>query len=225
MTAIDLSFSSGNLVENYGIISGGFASIFGSTNPDTIFNYGTLSGQVLLNAGADLFNGVGGRAVSVSGGEGDDLIRGSFFDDTLAGDAGADRIIGRTGDDRLTGGSGADRLSGGGDEDLLNGGADNDLLSGGTGADQFQFTSAADIGTGALSDRITDFKSLEDRIDLSLIPGLSFIAGAAFSSVAGQLRYDTASRQLQGDTDGNGVADFALVLDGVASLTAGDLIL
>ena len=224
-TAINLSSSSGNLVENYGTIAGGLRSIFGSANADTIFNYGTLSGQVLLNAGNDLFNGAGGRAVVVLGGDGDDTIRGSFFDDTLAGDAGADRVIGRPGDDKLTGGTGADRLLGGGDEDLLNGGADNDLLSGGFGADQFQFSSALDIGTGALSDRITDFKSLEDKIDLSLIPGLNFIAGAAFSSVAGQLRYDTASRQLQGDTDGNGVADFTLVLDGVASLPAGDLIL
>ena len=224
-SAINLSNSSGNLVENYGTISGGFRSIFGSANADTIFNYGTLSGPVVLNAGADLFNGAGGRAVTVLGGDGDDTIRGSFFDDTLAGDAGADRIIGRTGDDQLFGGTGADRLSGGGDEDLLNGGANNDLLTGGTGADQFQFSSAADIGTGALSDRITDFKSGEDKIDLSLIGGLSFIAGAAFSNVAGQLRYDVASRQLQGDTDGNGVADFTLVLDGVVSLVAGDLIL
>ena len=224
-TGIDLLITSGNLVENFGTISGGFRSIFGSVNADTIFNYGTLSGPVVLNAGADLFNGAGGRAVSVSGGNDNDIIRGSFFDDTLAGDAGADRIIGRTGDDRLTGGSGADRLLGGGDDDLLNGGANNDLLSGGTGADQFQFSSALNIGTGALSDRITDFKSGEDIIDLSLIGGLSFIGTAAFGSIAGQLRYDAASRQLQGDTDGNGVANFTLVLDGVASLTAGDLIL
>ena len=128
----------------------------------------------------------------------------------------------------MFGGSGADRLLGGGDDDLLNGGADKDLLSGGAGADQFEFSSALDIGTGALSDRITDFKSGEDKIDLSIIGvliGLNFIAGAAFSNVAGQLRYDVASRQLQGDTDGNGVANFTLVLDGVASLVAGDLIL
>ena len=223
--AIDLAGSSGNLVENYGTIAGGLQSIFGSANADTIFNYGTLSGQVLLNAGADLFNGAGGRAVTVLGGIGNDTIRGSFFDDTLAGDADADRIIGRTGDDRLLGGSGADRLSGGGDDDLLNGGANNDLMSGGAGADQFEFSSALDIGTAALSDRITDFKSGEDKIDLSLIAGLDFIAGAAFSNVAGQLRYDTTSRQLQGDTDGDGLANFALVLDGVASLVAGDLIL
>ena len=224
-TAINLIGSTGNLVENYGTISGGLRSIFGSVNPDSIFNYGTLSGRVDLFSGADLFNGAGGRAVVVFGGDGDDILRGSFFDDSLAGDAGADRIIGRTGDDQLTGGSGADRLLGGGDDDLLNGGADKDLLSGGTGADQFQFSFVADIGTGALSDRITDFKSLEDKIDLSSIPGLIFIATAAFSNVAGQLRYDTASRQLQGDTNGDGVADFALVLDGVASLVAGDLIL
>ena len=224
-TAINLSLSTGNLVENYGTISGGLRSIMGSANADTIFNYGTLSGRVDLNSGADLFNGAGGQAVTVNGGNENDTIRGSFFDDTLAGDVGADRINGRTGDDRLTGGSGADRLLGGGDDDLLNGGANNDLMSGGIGADQFQFSSAADIGTGALSDRITDFKSGEDIIDLSLIGGLIFIAGAAFSNVAGQLRYDVASRQLQGDTNGNGVADFTLVLDGVASLTASDLIL
>ena len=227
-TAINLSNSLGNLVENYGTVSGGSASIFGSANADTIFNYGTLSGFVVLNGGFDLFNGAGGRAVTVSGGTGDDTIRGSFFDDTLGGDADNDRIIGRTGDDRLFGGTGADRLLGGGDDDLLNGGANNDLLSGGTGADQFQFSSAADIGTGALSDRITDFKSGEDKIDLSIIGvliGLNFIAAAAFSNVAGQLRYDVASRQLQGDTNGDSLADFVLVLDGVASLTAGDLIL
>ena len=224
-TAINLINSTGNLVENYGTVSGGLRSILGSANADTIFNYGTLSGRVDLDSGADLFNGAGGRAVVVFGGDGDDILRGSFFDDTLAGDAGADRIIGRTGDDQLTGSSGADRLLGGGDDDLLNGGADKDLLSGGTGADQFQFSSVADIGTGALSDRITDFKSLEDKIDLSLIPGLNFIGSVAFSSVAGELRYDTASRQLRGDTNGDGVADFVLVLDGVASLVAGDLIL
>ena len=224
-TAIYLTGSTGNLVENFGTVSGGLRSIYGSASADTIFNYGTLSGPVALNNGADLFNGAGGRAVLVGGGNDDDILRGSFFDDTLFGDVGNDRIIGRSGDDRLYGGSGADRLSGGTDDDLLNGGANNDLLSGGFGADQFEFLSVADIGTGALSDRITDFKSLEDKIDLSLIPGLSFIAGAAFTNVAGQLRYDTASRQLQGDTDGNGVANFTLVLDGVASLVAGDLIL
>ncbi len=225
MTAISLSSSSGNLVENYGTISGGLRSIFGSANADTIFNYGTLSGRVDLNAGADLFNGAGGRAVTVDGGDGDDTIRGSFFDDTLGGDADNDRIFGRTGDDRLFGGTGADRLLGGTDEDLLNGGAKNDLLTGGTGADQFEFSSAADIGIGAMSDRITDFKSGEDKIDLSLIGGLSFIAAAAFSNVAGQLRYVAASGQLRGDTNGDSLADFVLVLDGGPQLMAGDLIL
>ncbi len=81
-------------------------------------------------------------------------------------------------------------------------------------------------------DQITDFSSLEhDHIDLAGIDAntqatgdqaFGFIGSAAFSGVAGQLRY--AAHSLEGDINGDGVADFRIHVN-VASLQHGDLIL
>ena len=69
-----------------------------------------------------------------------------------------------------------------------------------------------------------------DRIDLRPIdarPGdlgdqsFAWIDGAAFSNVSGQLRF--ADGILEGDVDGDGVADFEIGLTGVQTLLAASI--
>ena len=104
----------------------------------------------------------------VSGGDGNDRIRGSLGHDTINGDSGDDVIFGYDGDDRLNGGigndsvhggngndtlwgeSGDDRLNGGDGDDVLFGGQGTDYLVGGKGADTYVFS----LGEG--KDTITD---------------------------------------------------------------------
>ena len=61
------------------------------------------------------------------------------------------------------------------------------------------------------------------------LPTISWIGSNAFSGIAGQLRayQDGAGWFLEGDTDGNGSADFVamLSLDGPTPLSAGDFAL
>ena len=104
----------------------------------------------------------------VSGGDGNDRIRGGLGNDTINSDSGNDIIFGYDGDDRLNGGigndsvhggngndtlwgeSGDDRLNGGDGNDVLFGGPGTDYLVGGKGADTYVFS----LGEG--KDTITD---------------------------------------------------------------------
>jgi serralysin len=110
------------------------------------------------------------------------------------------------------------------------------------------FVSQADSGTGALArDRIADFQTGLDHIDLSSIDArvgnttspffagnnaFSFIDTDAFSGVAGQLRYEHASAGksafitiVEGDTNGDRLADFQIELTNWKTLNAGDFLL
>ncbi|MBA3677766.1 MAG: M10 family metallopeptidase C-terminal domain-containing protein [Sphingosinicella sp.] len=109
-------------------------------------------------------------------------------------------------------------------------------LTGGSGADTFRFASNTDVGIGVLRDTITDFLSGSDKIDLSGLDansnvegdqGFSFIGTGAFTGAAGQLRYDVSggSINLLGDLNGDGVADFAILLENNTTLVTSDFIL
>jgi hypothetical protein len=52
----------------------------------------------------------------------------------------------------------------------------------------------------------------------------SFIGTGAFSNTAGQLRYEQISGNtyVEGDTNGDGVADFMIRFDGLHALVSGD---
>ncbi|MFM9976982.1 MAG: M10 family metallopeptidase C-terminal domain-containing protein, partial [Sphingomonadaceae bacterium] len=121
---------------------------------------------------------------------------------------GADFILGGTGNDRINGGLGADRLQGG------------------SGNNVFVF----DTIDAGVTDQILDFQRGRDKIDLTGIDAISgtaandsfaFIGSAAFSNVAGQLRY--AGNVLMGDVDGDGTADFMIQVNG--NLTVADVVL
>ena len=155
-----------------------------------------------------------------------DTVFGSDLADVLAGGGGHDDIAARDGDDLLSGGDGNDSLSGGDGKDTLIGGAGQDLLTGGGGADRYRFDAVTDSAVGATRDVIADFRfSGGDRIDLRLIDADTLTAGdqafawigdAAFSGVAGQLRF--AAGIVQGDVNGDGTADFEIGLTGITAM-------
>jgi Ca2+-binding RTX toxin-like protein len=181
---------------------------------------------------ADLIRGSSGND-RLRGRAGDDELIGQTDDDTLRGGTGNDRLLGGTGNDRLRGWVGSDRLGGGTGADTLIGGAGADRLRGGDGADTFLYLSASDAGKGVKRDRILDFVAGSDRIDLSsldadstLIGSQSFIfRGAAAFSAAGQLRYTQTLGLLEGETTGDGIADFRIDLAGRPALAAADFVL
>lgn len=125
----------------------------------------------------------------------------------------------------LYGGSGGDTLIAGAGDDRLVGGGGRDDLTGGAGADIFRFDSASD-STGD-PDSIHDFESGLDRIDLSRIDADEFAEGdQAFHWIGSQAFSDQGSASagelrayqveggwfVEGDTDGDGSADFFLAV-------------
>ena len=161
----------------------------------------------------------------------------------LQGNELANRIVGNAGANALSGGAGDDRLEGGAGNDRLNGGLGHDELIGGSGADTFVFTQANESQTALrsdgwkrLPDKILDFTSGQDKVDLSAMDAVSgstgddsftFIGVAAFSGHAGELRFEIQSGGvlILADTDGNGIADFMLTAMTLSSVSAADFIL
>ncbi len=191
---------------------------------------------VMLGGGGDTANGRGGDDQFFGEG-GNDYLYGEAGIDTLDGGDGNDFLYSGVDGDTVLGGAGNDTVYGQDGDDLITGGSGIDQLFGGTGGDRFIYTAIGDTGaTNATADRIRDFAQAQfDRIDLSTIDALSgggddafsFIGSAAFGNVAGELRFQQISgaTYVQGDIDGNGVADFIIRVDGVHVLTAGDFLL
>jgi len=65
----------------------------------------------------------------------------------------------------------------------------------------------------------------EPAEDIDVVP--AFLGIAAFSSIAGQLRYDVNGQDLivSGDLNGDGTADFSFKVANLASLLAADFVL
>jgi Ca2+-binding RTX toxin-like protein len=154
---------------------------------------------------------------------GADTFQLSNFADKMRGFGGADLLNGRAGNDVLQGDGGNDTLAGGGGADSLTGGA---------GADTFDYNAASESrGTG--KDVITDFTRGIDRIDLAGIDAnaalggnqafTGFISATGTFSAPGQLKF--TGGVLYGNTDTDSIAEFAIVVNGVAALNAADVIL
>ena len=182
-------------------------------------DFSLTGGDVSFAVRAQIFD-ARTAAISLNGTQADDDYYGTKFGDTLKGTAGNDNLSGASGNDSLFGGSGADALDGGGGADQLRGGTGKDELSGGAGADRFVFATAAEAGNGANRDRISDFTSGSDKIDLSaFLAGGQFIGAANFNA-AGDVRYEAATNILSGDAGGDGIADFRIKLDGTAPVAS-----
>ncbi|MEZ5776088.1 MAG: hypothetical protein R3D33_15695 [Hyphomicrobiaceae bacterium] len=164
---------------------------------------------------------------------------GNALDNAITGNSGANIINGGDGLDSLSGGAGSDRLNGGTGDDYLNGGAGRDFLTGGSGGDTFDFDAVSHIGKNGTRDVITDFQHNLDTIDLSSIDAktgvggnnaFKWIGGQGFHGVKGELHFvkvnlaGTANDKtiIEGDTNGDGKADFQIQLTGLKGLSAGD---
>ena len=183
---------------------------------DLILGPGTTAGNdsILGGAGDDVaFGGDGGDEIWMGGGddiafggEGNDWMHGQNGDDDLPGDAGNDMLFGEAGDDKLYGGQGDDTLNGGEGNDVLRGGTGRDTLDGGAGDDQLFGGANADTLTGGAgadlfvfenadansTDKVTDFTSGEDKIDLSDFGFLTFNSmNIAQSGADTQVSYST----------------------------------
>lgn len=166
---------------------------------------------------------------------GADQLTGSRDRDVLLGFSGADMLSGLDGGDLLDGGRGADILRGGDGADLLIGGEGRDHQFGGGGDDTFRFRAVSDSPAGAVHrDVIGDFTHDADHLDLRRIdadatePGrqsFTYIGSAPFTDSPGELRYSRSSQVVSGDTDGDGKADFQIVLSGGPVLSHHDLLL
>jgi serralysin len=138
--------------------------------------------------------------------------------------------------DVLTGSNVANVLRGNGGNDVLQGNGGLDTIGGDAGADRFVYAATTDSTVGANADRILDFTSSQgDKIDLHLIDAKTTVAGdqaftfitGAFTGVAGQLHaiVSGADRLVEGDVNGDGVADFQIKLSGLPTVIATDFIL
>lgn len=150
------------------------------------------------------------------------MRRGGRGNDQLFGFTGPDSLLGGAGSDWLDGADGDDYLDGGDGDDVLIGGTGSDVLFGGSGSDIFMI-SAGESGVGSLADCIADFSVGIDKLDLSSVDAnglldddqaFAYVGSAAFSGSAAELRYqiEDSDVRLQGDTDGDGAADFEIVL-------------
>jgi hypothetical protein len=117
---------------------------------------------------------------------------------------------------------------------LLGGGLDS--VTGGGGLDVFRFLPAAIGLAAANATTMEDFsRTLGEVLDLSAIDAVaggadnafSFINTAAFSGVAGQLRWQSegAVQRVQGDVNGDRIADLTLLVRAAGPLDAGWFVL
>jgi Ca2+-binding RTX toxin-like protein len=150
---------------------------------------------------------------------------------------GFENAIGGSGADILLGSDGANALTGNGGSDWLFGLGGRDILSGGSGADTFIFSKVSDSKASAsLRDVITDYQQGFDIIHLVNIdangkaPGdgaFDFIGFDKFSGTRGELRQSIKNGDtlVSGDTNGDGKADFAILLKGYIALHDSDFVL
>lgn len=201
----------------------------GGSGDDSI--YGADGNDRLAGGdGNDLIDGGLGDDV-LNGGAGDDLLRGEDGADQINGGDGNDRINGGAGDDRLSGGAGVDFLNGGDGNDRLNGGSGVDVLTGGAGADRFIFDDDSTSMGAFGADQILDFNYSEGdqinlrRVDANILTDgddfFLFIGVDNFAGNAGELRIRLEAEDvsyLEGDRDGDMVADFTLRFDAAVGL-------
>lgn len=93
-----------------------------------------------------------------------------------------------------------------------------------------------DSNAAAGIDTINDFNQGNDRVDLAAIDAIpstlpddlfGWIRNVAFSNTAGELRYQlgVSDTRIEGDLDGDGVADLVIIANGLINFVAADFVL
>jgi Ca2+-binding RTX toxin-like protein len=225
------------------LIGGGAAgdTLYGDDGNDT------LNGGL----GVDLMHGGAGDdtyvvddandAVIESADEGTDRI--AAWSDFTLGDGVENLILKGDGDINGTGNERDNRIYGNDGDNILYGGAGFDfatgigvdVLFGGAGNDRFVFGAPQDSLVGPRRDVIKDFLVGADQIDLTAIDantGLAgdqafdFIGSDAFTGTAGELQAKPwgIHTMVSGDVDGNGLANFQILVTGHIALQETDFL-
>ena len=187
--------------------------------------------------------GVAGDTVVEAAGGGTDTVQSWMTAYTLG--ANVERLelqgtavtgIGNGLNNSLVGTATANTLQGGAGNDFLAGGGGNDQLYGGANADTFVYNNANETPAGAATrDTIHDFDA-SDIINLANVDANGAGAGngtfiwrgaGAFTNTAGDLRFSVfgANTIVEGDINGDGVADLQILLLNYTALNAGDFVL
>ncbi|MBK6660543.1 MAG: M10 family metallopeptidase C-terminal domain-containing protein [Proteobacteria bacterium] len=190
------------------------------------------SASVTLGSGATTATLLGAANINATG---------NATNNALLGNRGANILSGLDGNDKLLGGNGNDKLLGGNGSDTLTGAGGKDQLTGGAGADLFDFNALTESASATTRDLIRDFLHGTDHIDLSGIDAITggsnnafkFIGRSNFGHVAGQLHYKLFNESgtsldhtvVEGDVNGDAVADFQIDFTSLIGFTAGDFIL
>jgi trimeric autotransporter adhesin len=236
----------GNAGNNYFNGRGGSDLINGAAGNDTI---DMSTGGTGLQGNDTIFGGDGIDTVDYDGyaTSGLSAFFGAFGGSVDGGGTGGEgsaslssieRFVGGAFDDQISGDNGAQYIDGRGGNDTMTGGRGNDTFAGGAGADHFRFGE-----TGAQNaDVITDFLSGTDKIHLDGnsnpgfgTPGALATGDGRFWAAAGatgghdaddRFVYNTTTRQLFYDADGNGTGAAQLIatLQSGATLAATDLV-
>ena len=119
---------------------------------DQLINTGSITGDIWLGYGADVYDG---RDGSYTG-----ILHGGFGDDIITGGGGSEIFYGEDGDDIIHGGGG---------DDIIQGGRGDNLIDGGDGIDTLTYQGltmgvnldlAAGIATAAGQDRISGIENV-----------------------------------------------------------------
>ncbi|WP_244475809.1 calcium-binding protein [Methylobacterium sp. Leaf93] len=218
-------------------LSGGAGDdvVTGHAGNDTLLG-GSGSDTMRGGTGNDTYviDNAGDRAIEQPG-EGYDTIRATVSHTMEANTE--KMVLSGNGDLVANGNAGNNEIYGNAGDTEIYGGDGRDLLYGRGGADTFVFKDVtdSDVAIGG-RDIVKDFDfAAGDRIDLSAIDansglagdqGFQFVGTEAFSGEAGELRmkFGGGNTLLQGDTNGDGAADFAVLLQGHHVLDSGSFI-
>lgn len=175
-----ISLSGGGLTGTVSIL----ASVTDANLKLDVVNGNTLltSGSIAVSGFSGTIKTLGVKAVTISGGAGNQDIRGSNGDDALDGGAGDDSLYGGSGNDVLTGGSG---------NDLLVGDAGNDTIDGGDGIDTAVFDVAFAKAT-VIANRDGSFIVNGERSGTDTVRNVEF-----FRFLDGQYRWNATSKAME----------------------------
>ena len=211
--------NTGDVADESAAGSGGTDTILASVNIDLGGGAADPIGLAPAATGLGAIENVTltGNAIEATGNDLANTITGNARDNALDGGEGADLLFGAAGDDRLIGGRGPD------------------TITGGSGINSFVFLTLGDSGKKAAArDTIADF-SAEDFIDLAAIDArkggrdnsFKFIGKHGFHDKKGELHYQKkgADLMVSGDVNGDGKADFSVLVTDLKKLAASDFVL
>ena len=205
-----------------------YSTIWDAGGLDTIVAGGDSDCSINLNAATLKLESGGGGVFSSHDG-----ILGGF---SIANKVTIENARGGGGDDTLIGNKSVNVLSGGEGADTLQGDRGADELRGGSGLDRFVYSQRQD-SHGSNADSIKGFVQGEDVIDLQRIDAdgklgevdsFAFIADDDFSNQAGELRFEARGERttvILADIDGDGTADFSILIGGHHTLQSTDFML